>query len=125
MSPPKAIAHGTRIAAPPRTTTITEPSAVAFPEGADAVIALSRTSTLFPCRSVTHFGLSRKSTAAAPSSCVRTPSASCSVRVERFVTVNDAFTRQPAPVERPSASVDGDAAISPAVAAPTSTSPAP
>src|SRR6185437_8868096 len=46
-------------------------------------------------------------------------------RVERFVTVNDALTRQPAPVERPRASVDGDAATSPAVAAPTSTRPAP
>jgi len=56
---------------------------------------------------------------------VRAPSDKCSVRVERFVTVNDAFTRQPAPVDRPRASVDGDAATSPEVAEPTSTSPAP
>ena len=39
--------------------------------------------------------------------------------------MNDAFTRQPGPVERPSASVPGDAATSPAAAAPTSTRPAP
>ena len=39
---PKAIAHGTRIPPPPCTLTSTEPSAVAVPNGADAVSSIFR-----------------------------------------------------------------------------------
>ena len=94
MSPtgagPNAIAQGTRIAPPPSMRPTTAPSAVPVPTGCDAITASTCTSTLPPRASTTCAGRSVKSTAAAPSSCVRIPSVTRSSRVERFVNVNDA-----------------------------------
>src|SRR3954466_7102313 len=109
-SGPNAIAHGMRTPPPPLMLATIAPSAVELPEGAEAVSALRRMSALCPGRSRIRLGRSEKSMAAAPSSCVRTKIDARTVRVERFVSVSDAFTRQPAPLERPSESVAGDAA---------------
>src|SRR5258706_23311 len=65
------------------------------------------------------------SPAAARASCVLAAIVARPSLVGRSGGVNGALPRQPAPVERPSASVAGDAAISPATAAPTSMAPAP
>ena len=53
VPPPKAIAHGIRTPTRPRTASTTATTAVAFPDGAEAVIAFRCTRTLLPSRSVT------------------------------------------------------------------------
>ena len=110
---------------PPATRTATAPSAGVEPVGFEPVTARTTTVAVWPRGSSSLAGRRRKSTAAAPSRVWSTARRTSIVRVERFWIVNVRRVLQPAPVERPSASVAGVAAASPAAAAPTSIVPAP